>query len=114
MDLKAIVLAGSVLTAVIGAASAPAYAAHPQPGNDQQNAGRSAGTDDDKGSGLGGVRPVKGADQSADSARAKRVSATSSDEFGLEGLRQKRSRVSPDFNPFRQKGAKISSLDDED
>lgn len=116
MNLKAMVLAGSVLTAVIGAAAAPAYAVHPQPGTGQTESGRILGTgnDDDSGSGLSSVRPPRGTDESAQSARAKRVSATSDDEFGLNRIRGKRTRVSPDFNPFRGNRSKISSIDDSD
>lgn len=114
MNLKAMVLAGSVLTAVIGAAAAPAYAAHPQPSTGQGNSGLISGSDndDDSGSGLSSIRPPKGTDQSARSARAKRMSATSDDGFGLNQIRGKRSQVSPDFNPFRGNRAKIANIDD--
>ncbi|MEV5705197.1 hypothetical protein [Actinoallomurus sp. NPDC052274] len=107
-------MAGAVLTAVLGTAAAPAYAAHPQPNTGQSDSGGLPGTgnDDGSGSGLSAVRPPKGVDESAESARAKRESAVTNDEFGLNQIRRNRSKISPDFNPFQGRHTKLPEIDD--
>ncbi|MEV5747975.1 hypothetical protein AB0L00_09165 [Actinoallomurus sp. NPDC052308] len=113
MNLKAIVLAGAVLTAVLGAAAAPAYAVNPQPNTGQSDSGGAPNVKngDDSGSGIGAVRPAKGVEGPTESAPAKPESASGADNSSLNQVRQNRSKISADFNPFSGRHTKLPDPD---